>query len=345
MKTIFVGTNKGLFRLREGRNGNWDNAIFNKGQSVFAVGGDAEKIWAAPFTEWTGTNLLYSTDLGETWVDTEKNLLFPEETEKALAKIWQIVVDRENGRLFAGVEPAALFVSEDDGESWQLCEGLFNHPHCAQWGPGFGGLCLHTVMILDKNTWVVGISTGGVYRTDDGGKTWEASNQKILAPFLPEPDAEFGQCVHKIAKDPENSSNMILQHHWGVYRSTDAGKNWVNVGEGKLPTDFGFACTMNKKDQAFIIPIEADLFRCFPEGKLRVYRTNDSGDTFTPLSNGLPQEDVYDSVLRDCLDSSGDNVCFGTSGGKVYLSQNDGEDWSMVADNLPRITCVRIFES
>lgn len=345
MKTIFVGTNKGLFRLQEGQNGNWNNTLFNKGQSVFAVGGDAKKIWAAPFTEWTGTNLLYSTDLGETWVDTEKNLLFPEETEKALAKIWQIVVDRENGRLFAGVEPAALFVSEDDGESWKLCEGLFNHPHCEQWGPGFGGLCLHTVMILDKNTWVIGISTGGVYRTENGGKTWEASNSKILAPFLPEPDAEFGQCVHKIAKDPAQPSNMILQHHWGVYRSTDAGKNWVNVGEGKLPSDFGFACTMNKKDQAFIIPIEADIFRCFPEGKLRVYKTADSGETFSVLSDGLPQEDVYDSVLRDCLDSCGDNVCFGTSGGKVYLSENDGENWSMIADNLPRITCVRVFES
>ena len=261
MKNIFVGTAKGLFRLRDNGSGGWETALFNKGQNVYAVGGEAEKIWAAPFTEWTGTDLFYSTDLGANWVDTGKNLLFPEHTETALAKIWQITADREHGRLFCGVEPAALFVSEDDGESWQLCEGLWNHPHRPQWGPGFGGLCLHTIMIVSENVWVVGISTGGVYRTEDGGKTWEASNKEIVAPFLPEPDAEFGQCVHKIAMDPEDPATMILQHHWGVYRSSDAGKNWVNVGEGKLPSDFGFVCTMNKKNSAFIIPVEADVFR------------------------------------------------------------------------------------
>lgn len=339
---VLVGTAKGLFQIR--RNGaGWklEDPHFT-GESVYAVGKVGNRLWSAPFTEWMGTFLNYSDDKGKTWTKSDGQIAFPENTETALKKVWQIASD-SNGRIFCGVEPAALFTSDDGGASWNLCEGLWNHPHRTQWQPGFGGLCLHTIMILDEKRWVLGISTGGVYRTEDGGKTWAAHNQKIVTLYMPEKLPEFGQCVHKIAFHPSMPERMILQHHWGVYRSDDAGKNWENICEGKLPTDFGFACAMNKPDTAFIIPINADQFRCFPDKKMRVYRTQDGGENWEPLSKGLPQEDVYDSVLRDNLSVNGDSVAFGTTGGQVYLSDDNGESWDCIAAHLPRIDCVRIY--
>lgn len=340
---VMVGTAKGLFQIRKS-NGSWkmDEPVFG-GESVYAVGKAGTRFWAAPFTEWMGSALNYSDDGGKTWEKSEGQIAFPESTDTALKKVWQIQSDR-NGRIFCGVEPSALFISDDNGKSWNLCEGLWNHPHRAEWQPGGGGLCLHTILLLDENTWVLGMSTGGVYRTEDGGKTWAPHNQKIIAPFMPDPEPpEFGQCVHKIAFHASMPERMLLQHHWGVYRSDDKGKNWVNIGEGKLPTDFGFACVMNAANTGFIIPIKADQFRFFPDKKMRVYRTQDGGDTWHPLSNGLPQEDVYDCVLRDNMAVKDETVAFGTTGGQVFVSEDNGESWVNIASHLPRVDCVRVY--
>lgn len=340
MKILF-GTLKGLFTA-EPEAGKWkiDGPQF-AGQMVYAIGVVGNRVWAAPFTEWTGTQLSYSDDDGATWTTIQKPLAFPEDTGVALEKIWQIT-SGPGGKLFCGVQPAALFTSDDNGETWELCRGLWDHPHRAEWNPGYGGLGLHTILPVSEDEWVVGVSTGGVYRTEDGGKTWKACNQKITAPFLPEPETEFGQCVHKIAVDPTNSDLMILQHHWGVYRSTDAGRNWVNVGEGKLPTDFGFVSVMNAKNTAFIIPIKADVERVFPDQKMRVYKTTDAGETWDALAKGLPQDNVFDCVLRDSFCSSGNRLAFGTTGGHAYFTDDDGASWQQVAEFLPRISCVRI---
>ncbi len=342
---IFFGTLKGLFRATL-INGKWkiDPPQF-AGQAVYSIAKHGKRLWAAPFTEWTGTQLSYSDDGGDSWAAISTPLSFPEDTETALEKVWQITSD-SNGKLFCGVQPAALFTSDDNGETWELCHGLWNHPHRKEWMPGFGGLGLHTILPLSKKIWVVAISTGGVYRTEDAGETWKACNHEILAPFFPDPKVapEFGQCVHKVAVDPTNSDVMILQHHWGVYRSTDAGKSWQNVGENKLPSDFGFVSVMNAKDTAFIIPIKADAERFFPEEKMRVYRTRDAGETWHPLANGLPQEGVFDCVLRDSFHSNKNNLAFGTTGGKAYFSADDGENWECVTEHLPRISCVRVFD-
>jgi photosystem II stability/assembly factor-like uncharacterized protein len=344
---ILAGTAKGLFPIRK-NGGEWrlEDPVFN-GETVYAVGKSPNttggRLWAAPFTEWMGTTLQLSDDGGRSWEKSEGQIAFPEDTETALKKIWQIQSD-DSGRIFCGVEPSALFISGDKGKSWQLCRGLWDHPHRAEWQPGGGGLCLHTILLIDENIWIVGMSTGGVYRTEDGGKTWAPHNQKITAPFFPDPEPpEFGQCVHKIAYHPDAPERMLLQHHWGVYRSDDMGKSWVNTAAGKLPTDFGFACVMNAKDQGFIIPITADVFRCFPDKKMRVYRTQDCGETWRPLSKGLPQEDVYDCVLRDNMAASGSSIAFGTTGGEVYVSEDNGESWTNAAAHLPRVDCVRIY--
>ncbi len=340
---IAAGTAKGLFTFRRS-NGKWDLDVNFEGKAVYAIGKSGDRIWASPFTEWTGTELAYSDDLGSTWSNREGDpFTFPEETDTALAKIWQIWSD-ENGRMFFGVEPSALFISDNGAETWSMVEGLWDHPHREHWTPGFGGKCLHTFLKLSDSTWIAGMSTGGVYRTEDAGESWEACNQKIKTPFLPEETPEFGQCVHKIAFHPSDPETLFLQHHWGVYRSDNAGKSWTNISEGKdLPTDFGFACVSNKRDTAFIIPIHSDGFRCFPDGKARVYKTEDRGESWKELSKGLPQENAYDCVLRDSFNSNQDDLAFGTTGGSLFFSGDSGESWETVADHLPRITCVRVF--
>ncbi|MBK7707709.1 MAG: exo-alpha-sialidase [Acidobacteria bacterium] len=341
--TIAIGTVKGLF-IFDRNGGEWSCRVpqFN-GQSVFAVQFIGDALWAAPFTEWTGQMLCRSEDRGRTWETLEHPLKFPEHTGAALAKIWQIT--SHGDRLFAGVEPSALFTSDDNGASWQLCEGLWNHPHREQWQPGFGGLCLHTVLPIDEQNWVVATSTGGCYKTADGGRSWQASNRHIVAPFMPEGELEFGQCVHKIAYHPSNPDRLFLQHHWGVYRSDDCGGDWLNICKDKLPTDFGFACVVNGPNRVFILPIKADVERVFPEGKMRVYRSDDAGETWTALAKGLPQKDVYDCVLRDSMAATESGaVAFGTTGGSVYFSDDNGDSWTCLGNHLPRITCLRIGE-
>jgi len=340
---IAAGTAKGLFVFTK-RNGKWKPSVHFQGQSVYAVGKSGDRLWASPFTEWTGTALSYSDDDGETWQTREGDpLAFPESTDTALKKIWQIASD-DSGRMFFGVEPSALFYSDDGADTWNLVEGLWNHPHREQWTPGFGGQCLHTFLRLSDETWIAGMSTGGVYRTEDAGESWEACNSKIRVTFMPEEYPEFGQCVHKIAYHAADPETLFLQHHWGVYRSDNAGRTWTNISEERgLPTDFGFACVSNKPDSAFIIPIHSDQYRTFPDGKVRVYRTEDKGESWQELSKGLPQEDDYDCVLRDCFSSAGESLAFGTTGGSLYFSDDNGDSWETVSDHLPRVTCVRVY--
>lgn len=343
-RNIYVGSPKGLFTFRK-KAGEWIPELNFKGNAVFALGKQDDRIFAAPFTEWTGQSLYFSDDNGRKWTATKDPLAFPEKADTSLAKIWSIKAD-STGKLFFGVEPSALFSSEDGGETWELCEGLWNHPHRSQWGPGFGGLCLHTILHLSRSNWVIATSTGGCYRTEDAGETWHASNKGIVAPFMPkgEQEPEFGQCVHKISYHESNPEQLFLQHHWGVYRSRDHGKSWTNIGKDKgLPSDFGFGCVTNQPDTAFVIPIHSDEFRVFQDGKMQVFRTEDAGESWTALNKGLPQKDAYDCVLRDSFYADGENLAFGTTAGSLFYSFDNGNSWEEIGSNLPRITCVRIF--
>jgi photosystem II stability/assembly factor-like uncharacterized protein len=249
--------------------------------------------------------------------------------------------------LYCGVEPAALFRSIDNGESWSLVKGLYDHPDRPLWQPGGGGLCLHTVIVdpEEPKRIFIAVSTAGVYRSDDGGESWQSRNVGVRAVFLPDKYPEFGQCVHKIVMDGANPQRLFLQNHWGLYRSENGGDSWHDIANG-VPSDFGFAMAAdsNGAKSVYIVPIESDEFRCTPEGKLRVFRTRDAGDSWEALSSGLPQVNAYETVLRDGLATDSRNatgVYFGTRSGKVFGSNNGGDTWQMLADGLPPVACVK----
>lgn len=353
---LLVGTMKGLFLLRsDGKRRRWAmTGPFFPGSSVYAAAldtrGGRHRLWAAPSSMHWGAELAWSDDFGKSWQrSATPRVRFPEASGSALKNIWQITPGRSDqpDTLYCGVEPSALFESRDAGETWTLNEGLWNHPHRAQWHPGGGGLCLHTVLVDPAlpGRLTVASSTGGVYRSDDGGRSWQARNRGVRAEFLPDKHPEFGQCVHKIAHQPGRPGRLFLQNHWGLYRSDDGGDSWKDVANG-VPSDFGFCIGAHPRDPdtAFIVPLHSDGFRCTPDGKLRVYRTRDAGASWQAMTRGLPQKDALETVVRDGMAVDGFDpagVYFGTRSGKVYGSHDEGRTWALVRDGLPPIVCVK----
>ena len=375
---LLVGTMKGAFVLRSNQDRQeWDvGGPYFPGRAVYAMLYDdrngRSRLWAAVNSSYWGSYLSSSDDFGKTWTEPEAyGIKFPQQEPAPAAamqdanpdgnaaaagnlsvkQIWQIALGHtdEPDTLYAGVEPAALFKSTDAGSSWSLVQGLHDHPHRPQWQPGGGGLCLHTILPDSSNSQrlFIAISTGGVYRTDDGGANWQPRNDGVRAQFLPEGQQypEWGQCVHKIVSHPANPQRMFLQNHWGLYRSDNGGDSWTDIANG-VPSDFGFALEIdhNNPNTAYIIPLESDEFRCTPEAKLRVYRTANAGESWEPLTNGLPQENAFETVLRDGM--SGDEsqpmgLYFGTRNGKLFGSNDAGESWKAIMEGLPAVVCVK----
>jgi photosystem II stability/assembly factor-like uncharacterized protein len=348
---LMVGTTKGLFLI----NGANDiSGPFIEGTSVPSVAFDQrhKRMLAGATSFFFGTSIRHSDDLGKTWSESETpNIKFPEGTDTKITQAWQITPAGadEPDVVYAGVEPAALFRSQDAGESFELMHGLWDHPHRATWQPGGGGLGLHTILIdpRDATKMLVAISTGGVYLSDDGGQTWRASNKGIRAQFNPEDQRypEYGQCVHKVARDGGNPDRLFLQNHFGLYRSDDGGGSWADIANG-VPSDFGFPVVAHPKNAgtAFIIPLIADVKRWTADAACRVYRTTDAGASWEPMTCGLPQKDAYVTVLRDAFTTDGldpAGLYFGTRGGEVYASNDDGQNWHTVAEHLPPVLCVR----
>src|SRR6476659_1848013 len=244
---LLAGTMKGAFVLRSKNRQDWEvGGPYFPGRAIYALAYDDRngrtRLWAAVNSSYWGSYLSSSDDFGKTWTEPDT--------------------------LYCGVEPAALFKSTDAGESWSLVQGLYDHPHRAQWQPGGGGLCLHTILPDPSNSkrLFIAISTGGVYRTDDGGENWQPRNQGVRAQFLPEGQQypEWGQCVHKIVSHPDNPQRMFLQNHWGLYRSENGGDSWTDIANG-VPSDFGFAMEVDPNNaDVYIIPLESDEFRCTP---------------------------------------------------------------------------------
>jgi hypothetical protein len=355
---LLVGTMKGAFLLHsDASRREWAvGGPYFPGRAIYALTHDQRKgrnrVWAAVNSSFWGSYLSSSENLGRDWTEPEAyHIKFPEGSETSLKQIWQLEEGHRDDAdtLFCGVEPAALFRSNDAGESWSLVKGLFDHPHRTQWQPGGGGLCLHTILPdpNNKQRMHIAISTGGVYRTDDGGETWQPRNVGVRAQFLPPEHRypEFGQCVHKIVSHPAKPERLFLQNHWGLYRSDDSGDTWTDIANG-VPSDFGFALEVdpNQPDAAFIVPLESDEFRCTPEAKLRVYRTRNAGESWEPLTNGLPQENAFETILRDGMSADGLNptgIYFGTRNGKLFGSNDAGESWQSIAEGLPPIVCVK----
>jgi photosystem II stability/assembly factor-like uncharacterized protein len=353
---LLVGTMKGLFLARSGAGRRrWEiSGPFFPGSSVYAAALDARagrhRIWAAPSSMHWGAELVWSDDFGKTWSRPSTPLVcFPEDAGASLKNIWQISPGRadEPDTLYCGVEPSALFESRDAGKTWSLNAGLWNHPHRAKWNPGGGGLCLHTVLV-DPNTpgrLTVASSTGGVYRSDDDGRSWNVKNRGVRAEFYPGKYPEFGQCVHKIAHNASRPGRLFLQNHWGLYRSDDGGDSWQDIANG-VPSDFGFCVGAHPRDPdtAFIVPIHSDGFRCTPEGKLRVYRTRDAGASWQAMTRGLPQKNALETVVRDGMavdPFTPAGVYFGTRSGKLYGSRDEGRSWELVREGLPPVVCVK----
>jgi serine/threonine protein kinase len=352
---LLVGTTKGAFILRSNaQRKRWEvGGPYFHGHNVYAMvydaRGDQHRIWASTQSYW-GALLRSSDDFGKSWTNPQQApIRFPPDTGVSLKNIWQIALGRadEPNVLYCGVEPAAIFETRDAGETWSLVRGLFDHPHRARWMPGNGGLALHTIVLdpADHQRMYVAISAGGVYRTNDGGRIWTAQNRGIRATTMPDKYPEFGQCVHKIVMHPARPERLFLQSHWGLYRSDDCAENWVDIANG-VPSDFGFAMLTHPKNPecVYIVPVESDEFRCTCDGRLRVYRTRNSGASWEPLMRGLPQKRAYETVLRDAITADAFDpvgIYFGTRSGQLFGSRDEGRTWLKILEGLPSVVCVR----
>ncbi len=368
---VLIGTRKGGFILQsDSKRETWDvKGPMFKGWNVMHMTFDPRdrRLHAAVVHDVYGPSTHYSDDLGENWTQgreaptisrpskSSRPLGTPDEVKEPEAvkaekvlKVWHIkpAGDDQPGVLYAGIEPAAFFTSKDRGETWELNESLYDHPHRSDWFPGAGGLCLHTIVPdpQDSERIYVAISTGGCYRTDDGGNSWAPYNKNVRADFLPEKLPEYGQCVHKMVIHPKNPQVLFQQNHCGVYRSDDQGENWIDIGEGKLPSRFGFPIAVHphQPETIYIVLEESDQYRLSVDGSFAVWRSQDSGNSWERLKKGLPQR-AHLVVLREAMatDQFGEaGVYLGTTTGQVFATRDSGENWEQIANYLPRILSV-----
>lgn len=362
---VLVGTRKGAFVLEsDGKRKRWEiTGPHFGGWEIYHVKGspvDPNRIYASQTSGWFGQIIQRSGDGGKTWEAVGNEFAYngvpgthqwydgtahPWEFKR----VWHLEPSlTEAETVYAGVEDAALFKSTDGGKSWAELSGLREHGSGPQWQPGAGGMCLHTIL-LDKfnpDRIFIAISSAGAFRSEDGGKTWQAINKGLLSQYIPDPDAEVGHCVHRIAMHPSRPQTLFMQKHWDVMRSDDGGNLWREVS-GNLPTDFGFAIDVHahEPETIYVVPIKSDSEHYPPDGKLRVYRSRTGGNEWEALTAGLPQEHCYVNVLRDAmavdsLDSCG--VYFGTTGGQVYASADSGDSWTAIARDLPGVLSVEV---
>jgi len=360
---LLVGTAKGGFVLTsdEGRR-DWEveGPLFG-GWEIFHMQGsplDTDRIYASQAGGWFGQVIQRSDDGGRSWnpVGNEFSYATVPGTHQwydgtphpwEFAKVWHLEPSlTEHDVVYAGIEDAGLFRSDDAGMTWQELQGLREHGTGPKWQPGAGGLCLHTIVQdpRDPQRILVAISAAGTFRSDDGGTTWKATNKGLRSGEIPDEDAEVGHCVHKIARHPTRPDTLFMQKHWDVMRSDDGGDSWREIS-GNLPTDFGFAIDVHAHDPetVYVVPIKSDSEHYPIDGALQVWRSTTGGDEWEPLTRGLPQKNCYVNVLRDCmavdrLDDCG--VYFGTTSGQLFGSADAGDTWAPIVEGLPRILSV-----
>lgn len=352
---LLVGTRKGLWIARsDERRQSWEFAEPEfVMQAIYGIGvdtrGDRPRIFVSGTSEHWGPGIYRSDDLARSWTEPEGAAVrFAPDVGSSVERVWQIQPGSrcEPDVVYAGTQPSALFKSVDRGESFELVRPLWDHPHREHWSAGYGGQAIHTIVPDHQQPehLTVAMSTGGVYRTVDGGESWAPANSGIKAYFFPDPWPEYGQCVHKVAAHPAYPDRMYAQNHHGVYRSDDAGTNWVSIADG-LPSDFGFPMVVhpNDPDTIYVFPLVADSRRIPPDGRARVWRSSDAGRHWTSLADGLPDR-FYGAVMRDAFaadDADRAGLYFGARDGSVYASTDDGEHWNEIATHLPDVYAVR----
>ena len=348
---VLVGTRKGLFVLRGARGAEMDIAAraFPGSNVEFAIRDPRCGRYFASVTHGQyGPHLFLAEDPTGEWEQAE-GPAFPEAAAASVERIWVVQPGEEDGVVWAGVAPAALFRSDDDGRTWALNEGLWNHPTRRDWSPGAGGLCLHSICPWpgDPSRVSLGISAAGVWHTEDGGVSWERGVKGLVPRYLPEEAREdaLALCVHNLHRAPLEPSTMYLQFHGGVYRSDDAGRTWLEIGAG-LPADFGFPMVVDPRDpaRAFVVPLTSAEDRVTPAGEMRVFETRDRGESWIGRGDGLPGGEVYLTVLRQAFGHDGRDplgLYVGATSGDLFASADGGGTWMSVAERLPPVLSVR----
>jgi photosystem II stability/assembly factor-like uncharacterized protein len=380
---VLVGTRKGAFILEaDGKRKNWNiSGPHFAGWEMYHLKGspaDPNRIYASQTSGWFGQLIQRSNDGGKTWevpggapapgpdgMPQGQSNKFAYDTAAApltthqwydgtqhpweFKRVWHLEPSlTDPDTVYAGVEDAAIFRSTDGGTSWHELPGLRGHGTGPKWQPGAGGMGLHTILLDHTNSqrMYIAISAAGAFRTNDGGKTWQPINRGLRSQYIPDPAAEIGHCVHRIAMHKSRPNTLFMQKHWDVMRTDDAGENWREVS-GNLPTDFGFVIDVHahEPETIYVVPIKSDSEHFPLDGKLQVFRSRTGGNEWEPLTKGLPQKDCYVNVLRDAMAVDSLDKCgiyFGTTGGQVYVSADAGDNWSAIVHDLPAVLSVEV---
>ena len=362
---LLVGTKKGAFILTsDGKRARWkvDGPHF-AGYEMYHLKGspvDPNRIYASQCSGWFGQLMQRSDDGSKTWTAVDNKFTYdgvpgthqwydgtPHPWE--FKRVWHLEPSlTDPDTVYAGIEDAAMFRTTDGGTSWHELSGLRGHGSGSKWAPGAGGMGLHTILIDPTNHQriFIAISAAGAFRTDDGGTTWKPINKGLNSLYIPDPTAEVGHCVHRIAMHPSRPNTLFMQKHWDVLRTDDGGENWHEIS-GNLPTDFGFPIDVHahEPETVYVVPIKSDAEHFPLDGKLQVYRSRTGGNEWEALTKGLPQKDCYVNVLREAMDVDTMDECgvyFGTTGGQVYASADSGDSWKAIVHDLPAVLSVEV---
>ncbi|HET7559888.1 MAG TPA: exo-alpha-sialidase [Limnochordia bacterium] len=356
---VLIGTSKGLFTYQSDENRrDWKlSGPHLPGWEMYSVLGDSRhghRIFAGTHHRSGGATIQVSDDFGASWRPVALGPRFAPESNIPLNRFWQLIAGHPSmpNTYYAGSEDAGLFVSHDRGETWEEVKGLSEHPTRPHWGPGAGGMGLHTIIIHPDNPermWVAASSVG-VLRTDDGGETWHVRNKGLNRVATGKPEEEnIGYCAHKVVIDPHNPDTLYMQDHGAVNKSVDGADSWFRIEKG-LGTEgderFGFPIAASPTGDLYLMPLKSSEERVMRGGRMVMFRSTDRGESWHPVKGDFPSTTQYVNVLRDglvCDDLDPYGVYFGSSAGELFCSTDRGDTWQALPGRFPRITMVKTW--